>query len=394
MIELNLQEEEQQRLGACLKIIGIGGGGGNAVNSMIDGGDLDQVGFIVANTDAQALSLSKAECKMQLGAKFTKGLGAGSNPDIGRRAAQEDLDPVLEKIADTDILFLTAGLGGGTGSGAIPVLAKAAKDLGILTVAIVTKPFAFEGKRRMQHAQEAIDNLKESVDTIIVVPNQKLLEMSDPKISMLDAFAMSDDVLKQAIKGISDIITRAGHINVDFADVREIMKDMGMAIMGTGVAEGPDRAKQAAMSAITSPLLEEINIQGARGVLINITGNTDLGLHEINEAASLVHDMVSPDAQIILGSVIDSNIGDQIKVTVIATGFPDQKSKENIIGAVKDEKLAFAKEVFHQKITVDTTDKKSEILKTASASFGLNDLDTPTFLRRRQEEKQEANNSN
>ncbi|MCF7799680.1 cell division protein FtsZ [Candidatus Babeliales bacterium] len=401
MIELNVQKEEPIKFGACLKVIGVGGGGGNAINSMIESADLDTVEFVVANTDAQALSLSKASYKIQLGAKLTRGLGAGSNPDIGRRAAQEDLDPVLEKISDADILFLTAGLGGGTGSGAIPIIAKAAKDLGILTVAIVTRPFVFEGKRRLQHAQDSLENLKENVDTIIVVPNQKLLEVADPKISMLDAFAMSDDVLKQAIKGISDIITKTGYINVDFADVKEVMKGMGLAIMGTGVAEGADRAKQAAMQALCSPLLEDVSIQGARGILLNITGNTDLGLHEINEAAAIVNEKVNCDAHVILGSVIDPNIGNQVKVTVIATGFNEQQSKktiskENVFAAVKDDIKSVDKNYnddrINEKIVLKIKEEGNDASLNNQVNYDLNDLDTPTFLRKKQEQNVNSQN--
>ena len=390
MIELNLEEENQEKLGAILRVIGVGGAGGNAVNSMINSNELSNVEFVVANTDAQALSLSLAECKFQIGSKITKGLGAGSNPDIGRRAAEEDLDSLLEKISDSDILFLTAGLGGGTGSGALPVIAKSAKDLGILTVAVVTKPFVFEGKRRLLHAKEASKILKDQcVDTLIIVPNQKLLELADPKISMLDAFAMSDDVLRQAIKGISDIITKAGHINVDFADVREIMKDMGMAIMGIGRAEGEDRARQAALNAISSPLLEDVSIEGAKGVLINITGNTDLGLQEINEAASLIHDMVSPDAEIILGSVIDSSIGNEIMVTVIATGFEVEKEKDNSINSRIETSWAHREVLKRQESGIK---EKKDINVTPSniseGTFDLNDLDTPAFLRKKLDEEE------
>ena len=411
MIEINLEDEKKEKLGASLKVVGIGGAGGNAVASMISGNELDRVDFIVTNTDAQALSLSNADCKIQIGSKITKGLGAGSNPDIGRRAAEEDLDSVLEKISDADILFLTAGLGGGTGSGALPVIAKAAKELGILTIAIVTKPFLFEGKRRLIHAQEAIKSLKDGVDTLIIVPNQRLLELSDPKISMLDAFSISNDVLKQAVKGISDIITKAGHINVDFADVRSIMKDMGMAIMGTGQAEGQDRARQAALKAISSPLLEDISIQGAKGVLINITGNTDLGLQEISEAAGLIHDMVSEEAEIILGSVIDPNIGDQIIVTVIATGFETEKEEQDNILYPSGKKIESSQSKIKQinfeekqeEIDVKSSEKnireqkldifnKEEILRITPSnlsndSFDLKDLDTPTFLRKKAEEE-------
>lgn len=336
MIELCVDEEKIAKCGATLRVIGIGGAGSNAVNSMITGPENPSVEYMVANTDAQALQLSPALCKIQLGTKITKGLGAGSNPDLGRRAAEEDLDTVVEHVMNSDILFLTAGLGGGTGTGALPVIASAAKELGVLTVAVVTKPFLFEGKRRMKYAEEGIKQLKDIVDTLIVVPNQRLLEVADAKISMLDAFTLSDSVLQQAIRGISDIITKPGHINVDFADVRTIMKDMGMAIMGTGRAKGPERARQATLAAIKSPLLENVSIAGAKGVLLNISGNVDLGLYEINEAATIIHDMVSEEANIILGSVIDSSLGDEIIVTVIATGFEEQ--------AVVQEKV-FAKPV-------------------------------------------------
>lgn len=324
-----VEDEKNKQTGACLKVIGVGGGGGNAINSMSQGDDMSMIEFMVANTDAQALQMSHIERQIQMGEKITKGLGAGSNPDVGRRAAEEDVEQIMSHIQGADILFLTAGMGGGTGSGGLPVIAQIAREMGILTVAIVTKPFTFEGKRRMRHAEEAIANLKQAVDTLLVVPNQKLLELVDPKISMLDAFSLSNDVLKQAIKGISDIITKSGHINVDFADVRSIMKDMGMALMGIGRVSGDDRARQAALKAINSPLLEDVSIEGARGVLINITGNTDLGLHEINEAAHVIYELVSEDANIILGSVIDSEMGDELMVTVIATGFDHQETIEN-----------------------------------------------------------------
>lgn len=330
MIELSLEEEKLYKFGATLKVLGVGGAGSNAVNSMINNDDCQTVEFIVANTDAQALQLSPALCKIQLGAKITKGLGAGANPDLGRRAAEEDLDTISEQIMNSDILFLTAGLGGGTGTGALPVIAGAAKELGILTIAVITKPFVFEGKRRMKYAEDGIKALKDLVDTLIIVPNQRLLELANEKISMLEAFAMSDDILKQAIRGISDIITKPGHINVDFADVKTTMKDMGMAIMGTGRASGPDRARKATTDAINSPLLENVSIRGAKGVLINITGNVDLGIHEINEAAMLIHDMVSEDANIILGSVIDKAMGDELMVTVIATGCENGPLQEKI----------------------------------------------------------------
>lgn len=386
MIELHI-EEEQQKLGASLKVIGVGGGGGNAVNSMINSGELDGIDFIVANTDAQALDSSPAEYKVQLGAKITKGLGAGSNPDVGKRAAEEDLDSVLHQVADADILFLTAGLGGGTGSGGLPVIAQTAREAGVLTVAVVTKPFMFEGKKRMRQAEEAIEHLQSVVDTLIIVPNQKLLEVVDPMISMLDAFALSNDILMQGIKGIADIITKPGHINVDFADVKSVMKDMGMAIMGTGRCSGEGRAREAVTKAISSPLLENVGIDGARGVLINITGNSDLGLHEINEAVTVVYDKVSSDANIILGSVVDPNIGDDIMVTVIATGF-DGKEKEKddtrivhsgVIGASE-----YKKEPQHVPVKAEAKQETS-----VSESFDLDDVDTPAFLRKKAKEEAE-----
>ncbi|KKP24195.1 MAG: Cell division protein FtsZ [candidate division TM6 bacterium GW2011_GWF2_28_16] len=392
MIQLAV-EENNENLGAKLKVIGVGGAGGNAVNSMINSREIESVEFLAANTDAQALTMSLAQTKIQLGAKITKGLGAGSKPEVGKRAAEEDLDLITEKISQADILFLTAGFGGGTGSGALPVIAKAAKDIGVLTVAVVATPFNFEGKKRLTHAQEAINNLKNAVDTIIIVPNQKLLEQADPKISMLDAFALSDEVLKNAVKGISDIITRAGHINVDFADVKEVMKDMGMAIMGVGRAEGEDRAKKAVLQAIHSPLLEDISINGAKGVLINITGNIDLGLHEINEAATIVHDMVSEDAQIILGSVIDPSMGSQIMVTVIATGFESKKEEYKPAVAAQDKPILVSKEAVKEPQVLfepkfDKVEKNAENLEENlyAQSFDLNDVDTPTFLRKKAEE--------
>jgi len=393
MIELNM-EEEQKKLGACLKVIGIGGGGSNAVNSMIDSGEMDSVSFVVANTDAQALDHSPAESKIQLGAKITKGLGAGSSPDVGRRAAEEDLDSVLEHISESDILFLTAGLGGGTGSGGLPVIAQAAREAGVLSVAVVTKPFVFEGRKRMLQAEEAIENLQGTVDTLLIVPNQKLLEVVDPQISMLDAFAMSNDILKQGIKGIADIITKPGHINVDFADVRSVMKDMGMAIMGTGRSSGEGRAKEAVLKAINSPLLENISIEGARGVLINITGNSDLGLHEIHEAVNVIYELVNKDANIILGSVIDPNIGDEIMVTVIATGF-DSNGKENelLIGAstYKREEPKQAVEPETSSVTISEPEQRPEIEAIKQEVFDMDDVDTPAYLRKQSKEDEEEN---
>lgn len=308
------------QLPVSIKVIGVGGAGGNAVNSMVDR-ELVGIEFVAANTDVQALSQSKAQHVVQLGVKLTKGLGAGANPDMGKRAAEEDIDKIISIIGSTDIVFLTGGMGGGTGSGALPIIAHALRDRGVLTIAIVTRPFAFEGKRRERIAQAAIEELAGSVDTLIVIPNQKLLDMVDKHVSMIDSFDLINTILYQSIKGIADIITKSGHINVDFADLKAIMKDMGLAVMGTGIASGADRARVAAQNAVSSPLFENMSILGARGVLLNITGGQSLGLHEIHDAASVIYDQVHEDANIIVGSVIDAALTDQVIVTVVATGF-------------------------------------------------------------------------
>jgi len=412
MLDFNVEEEKKTNLGARIRVMGIGGGGSNAVNSMVDG-DLEGVKFIVANTDAQALELAPADMKIQIGEKITKGLGAGSNPDIGRRAAEEDLEGIIESISDADIIFLTAGMGGGTGSGATPVIARAAREIGTLSVAIVTKPFVFEGQKRLKHAEEAIEELRKEVDTLLVIPNQKLLELADPKISMLDAFAMVNNVLKQAIKGVSEIITKPGHINVDFADVRSIMKGMGMAIMGTGRSKGDDRAKQAALAAISSPLLENVSIEGARGVLINITGDASLGLHEINDAARIVYENAREDADIILGSVIDSSMGEEVMVTIIATGFDengaairdDIKFESYKTYRSHDHNVRHAAQISNPSqegddSTVENANKESvESARTQEAldasdpdNVDVNDLDAPTYLRKKAQEQAEQKN--
>jgi cell division protein FtsZ len=409
-MDFSVTEEKKQVMGACLKVIGVGGGGGNAVNSMASCPEMSMVTFIIANTDAQALDTSPVAHKIQLGEKITKGLGAGSNPEVGRRAAEEDLDEVIGLIKGADILFLTGGMGGGTGSGALPVIATAARELGILTVGVVTKPFTFEGRRRMAHAEQAIANLKQSVDTLLVVPNQKLLDSVDPKISMLDAFALSNNVLKQAIKGISDIITKPGHINVDFADVRSIMKDMGLAIMGIGRKSGEGRAREAALQAITSPLLEEVSIQGARGVLINVTGNIHLGLHEINDAAEVIYELVSEDANIILGSVIDEALGDEIMVTVIATGFEQDTHMYDYAAARQSQRYQApqhmpphaaraatapsapkpaARPEASTPSAATTHAARQERLEEVGGSLDMHDLDTPTFMRKKNPEREE-----
>lgn len=302
-----------------IKVVGVGGAGGNTINSMVESG-YNFIESIAINTDAQALSVSKADVRLQLGLKSTKGMGTGANPELGKRAAEEDLSKIVDLLEGSDIVFLTGGMGGGTGSGALPVISRVLKELGILSVAVVTKPFEFEGKRRARVAQEAIELIKKDIDTLLIVPNQKLLDITNKNTSMIDAFCMINNVLCQSVKGISQIITSPGHINVDFADVKAIMKDTGIAVMGSGKASGENRAQEAALSAICSPLLENMSVEGATGVLINITGSKNLGLHEIGQAASIIHEQVSEDANIILGSVIDESMGDEVAVTIIATG--------------------------------------------------------------------------
>lgn len=304
---------------ANIKVIGVGGGGSNAVNRMIDSG-LQGVDFLVANTETQALESSKAEVKLQIGEKETKGLGAGGNPEVGEKAAQESREEIMKALQGADMVFVTAGMGGGTGTGAAPVVAECARELGALTVGVVTKPFTFEGKKRKGQAEGGVDMLTSKVDTIIVIPNDKLLQVVDKKTSLQDAFRTADDVLRQGIKGISDLITVNGLINLDFADVKSIMSNQGEALMGIGIGEGENRAVEAAKMAINSPLLET-SIEGAKGILLNITGSNDLSLFEINEAAEIISEAADPEANIIFGSVIDENLGDRIQITVIATGF-------------------------------------------------------------------------
>lgn len=307
--------------GAKIKVIGVGGGGGNAVNTMIKSG-LDGVEFIVANTDSQALQASLAHHKVQLGKDLTKGLGAGADPDIGRDAALEDRHEIQELLSDADMVFITAGMGGGTGTGAAAVVAQIARELGALTVAVVTKPFTFEGKRRRKHADMGIARLREAVDTLITIPNQRLLQIATPDLTMLDAFKLADNVLVNAVRGISDIINTPGLINVDFADVKTVMSSMGHALMGIGYGTGSDRALNAAKQAISSPLLEDIDIEGATGILINITAGTSVSIMEVNTACMIIQEAAHEDANIIFGAVIDETLGDEIRITVIATGFP------------------------------------------------------------------------
>ncbi len=336
---------------AVIKVVGVGGGGTNAVNRMIRAG-LQGVEFIGVNTDAQALALSEAPTKIQIGAQLTRGLGAGANPEIGQKAAEESREALAEALKGADMVFLTAGMGGGTGTGATPVIAEVARQTGALTVAVVTKPFSFEGRRRMAQAEKGISLLREKVDTLITIPNDRLLQVVDRQTSIVEAFRIADDVLRQGVQGISDLISVPGLINLDFADVRTIMLDTGTALMGIGVGRGENRAQVAAKAAISSPLLET-SIEGARGILLNITGDPTLALFEVNEAAELVAQAADPDANIIFGAVIDESLQDEVRVTVIATGFDQRPRKESVL-----EELEVPR-------------------------FPLDDLDIPAFLRRR-----------
>jgi cell division protein FtsZ len=320
--EMRIQYHDEPVRGARIKVIGVGGGGGNAVNRMIQA-RMEGVEFIAANTDVQALKLSQAPVKLQLGVRLTQGLGAGANPDVGRRAALEDSEKIIEALEGADMVFITAGLGGGTGTGAAPVIASLASEMGILTVAVITRPFAFEGKRRLQQAERGMKELLESVDTMIVIPNEKLLVVAQDA-GFFESFRIADDVLRQGVQGISDIITISGIINRDFADVKTTMAGMGHAVMGTAVRSGSHRAVEAAQAAMASPLLEAGAIDGARGILINITGSSSLKLSEVNEASSLIQSAAHEDANIIFGAVLDEQMGDEVKITVIATGFRDQ----------------------------------------------------------------------
>ncbi len=341
---------------AKIKVIGVGGGGNNAVNRMIECG-VRGVDFIALNTDRQSLYASRAEIKLQLGEKITKGLGAGANPEIGQKAAEENRNDILESIKGADMIFITAGMGGGTGTGAAPVVAEIAKELGILTVGVVTKPFTFEGKKRLVQAEKGVEELKSKVDTLVTIPNDRLLQIADKKTTMSDAFMMADEVLKQGIQGISDLISVPNLINLDFADVKTIMYGKGIAHMGIGQASGDNRATEAAKQAIKSPLLET-SIEGAKSVLLNITGGADLGIFEVNEAADLIRQAVDQDANIIFGAGIDENLQDEIKITVIATGFEEKQVKKQ-------------------------EPKEGEKDKNISLDDPLGDLDIPTFLRRK-----------
>jgi cell division protein FtsZ len=331
---LRLRLDEEATTGARIKVIGVGGGGSNAVNRMVQTG-LDGVEFMVVNTDLQALRTNAASMKLQIGSKLTKGLGAGADPNVGRQAALEDTEKIIQALDGADMVFVTTGLGGGTGTGAAPVIASLASELGALTVAVVTKPFKFEGKKRQMQAERGLDALRECVDTIITIPNERLLTIIDRTTPMTEAFATADDVLRQAIQGISDLILVPGLINLDFADVKTIMAGMGLAMMGTGVAEGQDRAMEAARRAISSPLLEGASVTGARGVIINVTGGPDLSLVEVSEASSIVQEAADEEANIIFGAVVDPALKGKVKITVIATGFGPVAAARPATGAAR-----------------------------------------------------------
>ena len=388
MFEL-VEETVKAVRGANIKVIGIGGGGGNALNTMILSG-LTGVEFIAANTDLQALRSSQAAFKIQLGQELTRGLGAGANPDVGRSAAIENEAEITERLQGSDMVFITAGLGGGTGTGAAPVIARIAKDVGALTVGVVTKPFAFEGRRRLRHADTGLDELRESVDTLIVIPNERLLTLAGKETTMVEAFRKADEVLLQSIRGISDLILVNGLINLDFADVRTIMGEMGMALMGSGVATGEGRAVEAATSAISSPLLENISITGATGILINITGGPNLTLYEVNEAAKLIQEEADPDANIIFGSVIDTAMREQVRVTVIATGFNrGKKTVANITSPHIRPVTSITTGRKETETVLSTSTARASIIdiKKIVAEIGLpergeDEYDVPTFLRK------------
>ncbi|MEE2822043.1 MAG: cell division protein FtsZ [Acidobacteriota bacterium] len=361
--------------GASLKVVGIGGGGCNAVNRMIEAG-IEGVEFIAANTDVQALRQSKASIKLQLGTKLTKGLGAGANPEIGRQAALEDTEKIIELLEGADMVFVTAGLGGGTGGGSAPIISSLSSELGALTVAVVTKPFSFEGKKRMDQAEQALAELGDSSDTVISIPNERLLTAVPTQMALVDAFKFADDVLRQAVQGISDLITVPGVINLDFADVKTIVSGMGMALMGTGVAEGDGRAETAARKAINSPLLEDTTIQGARGVLINITGSENMTLHEVSEASRIVQEAAHPDANIIFGSVFDEKLGNRVKITVIATGFDEDGGQES--GSAFKPRL----DSMRQPHTDHLASVEMPLGETGSSDT-TSELEVPAFLRQK-----------
>ena len=377
--------DESSGFSARLKVVGVGGGGCNALNNMVDAG-VQGVDFIGINTDVKSLSMCKAPVKIQIGSKLTRGLGAGADPEVGKKAALEDVDKIRDHLSGTDMVFITCGLGGGTGTGASPVIAEISKELGALTVAIATKPFAFEARARMDQAERGVTQLKTSVDSLITIPNQRLLSIGGKHMTVMEAFLKADEVLLNAVRSISDLIVGSGYVVVDFADVKTIMAERGMAIMGVGTASGENRAREAAQKAISSPLLEDISIHGARGVLINVTGNTDITLNEVNEASTLIQEQAHENAKVIWGLVFDDTMDDLVRITVIATGFDEQvlKGSDNVEpltfprGKLFDDEEqmpAFIK----KKVTIDYKE-----IKSRSDNIDIDDdrLDIPTFLRK------------
>jgi len=385
--DLRVDFSDELRDGAKIKVIGVGGGGGNAINRMI-AADVKGVDFLVANTDAQALKTSKAPIKIQLGAKLTKGLGSGGNPEVGRRAALEDTEKIIEALEGADMVFVTTGLGGGTGTGGAPVVAGLARALGALTVAVVTKPFAFEGKRRMVQAEQGLAELSQGVDTVICIPNERLMQYVDKGTSFFEAFRIADDILRQGVQGISDIITITGIINRDFADIKAIMEGMGYAVMGTAVATGENRAVEATNRAMASPLLEDASINGAHGILLNITGSSKLTLFEVHEASTLVQKAAAENANIIFGAVHDEAMGDAVKVTVIATGIKSEKMGIKPLPALSPALRTAQQSVKNimakkEKVAPPPPDPVPPVL----TEIQEDDLDVPAYIRRRKAEQ-------
>jgi cell division protein FtsZ len=380
--DLRVGFTDELNSGAKIKVIGVGGGGGNAVNRMI-AAQVEGVEFLVANTDVQALEASQAPVKIQLGTKLTKGLGAGANPEIGRRAALEDTEKIIDALEGSDMVFVTSGLGGGTGTGGAPIVASLARELGALTIAVVTKPFAFEGKRRMAQAEQGLAELSEAVDTVICIPNERLMQFVDKGTSFFEAFRIADDILRQGVQGISDIITITGIINRDFADIKTIMKGMGYAVMGTAMASGENRAVDAANRAISSSLLEDASINGAQGILLNITGSSNLTLHEVHEASTIVQKAAAENANIIFGAVHDETMKDGVKVTVIATGIkPDKmgmRPRTMMSPAVRSAQQSVKNMMMKkERLPLEVATEKAPV----PSELPSDDLDVPTFIRR------------
>jgi cell division protein FtsZ len=379
--KLRLTLDPEGRRAANIKVIGVGGGGSNAVNRMVEVG-LGGVEFIVANTDVQALDYNKAGVKVQIGNKLTKGLGAGADPNIGRQAALEDTDSIIQALSGADMIFVTTGLGGGTGTGAAPVIASLASELGALTIAVVTKPFKFEGKKRAIQAEAGLDALRECVDTVITIPNERLLSIIDRQTSLNQAFTLADDVLRQAIQGISDLILVPGIINLDFADVKTIMSGMGVAMMGTGVSEGESRAMIAAQKAVSSPLLEDGSVNGARGVIINVTGGPDMSLMEVNEASCVIQEAAHEDANIIFGAVVDPNLKGKVKITVIATGFEKAQSTRAVPAAALQTPVDLSNYTTHFNAAQTTAPAPPPVADTPTAQPAMSFASSLTVNRR------------